>query len=75
MGAELAVELAVGAHDSPGVGFFDSSLERAEIQLAKWALCNLNIDAHALDFGVVGDEVFHRHGYVVTLHPADVRDR
>ena len=70
----FAVELVVGAHDAPGIGLLDRPLEGPQVQLAQRAFVDLGVDRHALDLGVVGDEVLHRDGDIVGLHARDVRD-
>ncbi len=72
VGAELAVEAVVGAHDPPGVGLLHGALERAQVELAQCALVDVHVDAHALDLGVVGGEVLDGDGDVVRLHATDV---
>ena len=74
LGAVLAVELVVGAHDAPGVRLLDGPLEGPQVQLAQGAFVDPGVDGHALDLGVVGDEVLHRDGDVVRLHARDVGD-
>ena len=75
MGAELAVEAVVGAHDPPRVGFVHGAFERAQVELAKGAFVDVDVDAHPLDLGVVRGEVFDGDGHVVRLHATDVGRR
>ena len=74
VGAELAVEAVVGAHHPPRPGLLDGALEGTQVQLAQSAFVDVDVDAHPLDLGVVGDEVLDRDGDVVRLHATDVRD-
>ena len=56
-------------------GLEHRGLERHERDLAQRALVDLGADRHALELGVVRDEVLHRAPDARRLHAADVRDR
>ena len=74
LAAERAVQPVVRRHQRPGARFAYRRLERYERDLAQCARIDLGADRHALELGVVGDEVLHRAADTGRLHTGDVRD-
>ena len=66
LGAVLAAESVVRAHDPPGAALLDRPFERPEVDLAERAVVDLHVDRHPIHLGVVAGEVLDRDGDVLS---------
>lgn len=71
LGGVGAVDLVVGAHDGPGLGFADRGFEGGEVDLAQGALVDAGIDAHAVGLLVVRREVLEGGADALGLDAVD----
>ena len=74
VGAVGPVEPVVRAHHGAHVALVDGRLEGHQVELAQRALVDLRRDRHALELGLVGDEVLDAAGHAFVLHAAHVGD-
>ena len=68
LGRGGAVDRVVRAHHEPGVCLGDGLLEREQVQLAKSAVTDLDVDREAVGLGVVGHVMLRCSADAVVLH-------
>lgn len=70
LGGGDAVDVVVGGHHRPRVGFADRDLERQQVQLAERGLVDDTVHGVAVGLGLVGDQVLEAGADAAVLHPA-----
>src|SRR6202041_2868832 len=74
LGSVAAVDEVVGIHDRANVGFFDGGFESGEINFAQGAFVDDSVGSVAIEFGIVGSEMFDGGADALSLHALDISD-